>query len=280
MRLSSLLSRFAVSAGIVAIVAQIATPAGAADMVSGPPLKAMPVLPTKAPPPAPPPAPSWTGCYIDGGAGYGMWDQTHQSINIPTSPAPISAFSTSAGEGWLGRVGGGCDYQFTIGGIGSFVVGAVADYDFGHIHGAFQNTFSGAGGDENESSAWAVGGRIGYLITPALLTYVDGGYTAAGFDQTSLGATNIFPPGAPFAFVPATTYQGWFVGIGTEYALNFGWLPIQGLFWRTEYRYADYAPKNVQEFLLSGAPGTGDRMQNNVQTVTTSLVWRFNWVGR
>ena len=31
---------------------------------------------------------------------------------------------------------------------------------------------------------------------------------------------------------------GWFLGGGTEYALNMDWIPIHGLFWRTEYRYA------------------------------------------
>jgi len=35
-------------------------------------------LPMKAPPMAPPPAPTWTGCYISGGIGYGMWNQDNQ----------------------------------------------------------------------------------------------------------------------------------------------------------------------------------------------------------
>jgi len=235
-------------------------------------------MPQKAPPP-PPPAVSWTGCYADVGAGYGLYNQTHESIDIPTSTAPISGVSNSAGEGWLGRLGGGCDYQLNLGNLRNWIVGAFGDYDFSRIHGTFMNTFSAAGGDENMSSEWGVGGRIGYLVTPSLLTYADGGYAQAHFDVTNLGDLFFFPPGAPFAFISATTYQGWFIGGGTEYALNFDWLPIHGLFWRTEYRYASYNDKNVQEFFFSGAPGTGDRMQNDVQTVTTSLVWRFNFGG-
>jgi hypothetical protein len=29
-------------------------------------------LPIKSAPPPPPPGPNWTGCYVNGGGGYGM----------------------------------------------------------------------------------------------------------------------------------------------------------------------------------------------------------------
>ena len=53
------------------------------------------------------------------------------------------------------------------------------------------------------------------------------------------------------------------------------WMPIRGLFWRTEYRYASYASANVP-FLPLPFTLTAEKMQNNVQTATTSLIWRFN----
>jgi outer membrane immunogenic protein len=34
-----------------------------------------------------------------------------------------------------------------------------------------------------QSSAWALGGRIGWLVNPQLLTYVAGGYTGAHYDS-------------------------------------------------------------------------------------------------
>lgn len=228
-------------------------------------------------PPVPAPVYSWTGCYVNGGVGYGLYDQKHQSIDIPVSTAPLSGVSNSAGEGWLGRLGGGCDYQFSLGNLGNFVVGALGDYDFSHIYGTFENTATSYGGEENMSSEWAVGGRIGYLVTPSVLAYFDGGYTQSHFAATNLGYLPVFPPGAPIAYFPATTYDGWFLGGGYEYAVS-NVLPLPpGLFWRTEYRYSSYDYKNVQEYFLNGAPGTGDRMRNDVQTVTSSLVWRFNW---
>src|SRR5215469_13712729 len=37
----------------------------------------------KAPPPPPAPVTNWTGCYIDGGVGYGFWRQDHFSETDP-----------------------------------------------------------------------------------------------------------------------------------------------------------------------------------------------------
>jgi outer membrane immunogenic protein len=219
--------------------------------------------------PAMPPPPTWTGCYIDAGIGYGMFDQKHNVFDTTTGALVIGDTNT-AGEGWLGRVGGGCDYQ-----IGSsWVIGLLGDFDWTHIHGTFDMLT--VGGDENESSEWAIGGRIGYLITPNVLTYWSGGWTEARFDQTNLADLTV---GAPFALFGQTTYSGWFLGGGYEYALS-SILPLPGLFWRTEYRFSSYQGKDVQAFLISGAPaGFGSHMQKDIQTVTTSLVWRFNWFG-
>jgi outer membrane immunogenic protein len=229
----------------------------------------------KAPPP-PPPAVSWTGCYIDGGVGYGMWNEDHYSETFP-GLAATSVSTTSGGQGWLGRLGAGCDYQLGS----SFVIGAFGDYSFMHLHGTFDDPVGfGAGalaGGANEWGAWAVGGRLGYLITPALLTYVNGGYTEARFGGMSLGLA-----GAPFTpgvdFTSANTYRGWFLGGGTEYALNFSWLPIRGLFWRNEYRFSDYNAADVPVFATATGLAVGAE-HNTIydQTITSSLIWRFNW---
>ena len=234
----------------------------------------------KAAPP-PPPAVSWTGCYIDGGVGYGMANVTHHTELSPPI-AGVSALSTdvnSAGEGWLGRVGAGCDYQ-----VSRFVLGVFGDYDFSNINGTWADPLllSGSG---NNSSAWAVGGRIGYLVTPSLLTYFDGGYTQMHSDQVNLNVAIVGVPSATGLFIPANTFNGWFIGGGTEYALS-GILPINGLFWRTEYRYAQFQsadlPINCGSAALCGAVGpTGlaEHVHQNVQTITSGLVWRFNFGG-
>src|SRR5262249_39116240 len=120
-------------------------------------------LAVKAPlvePPAPPPV-SWTGCYVNAGIGYGLYDQ--ESFTEVSSTLAASSNTTNfGGRGWLGRAGGGCDYQ-----VASWVVGLLGDYDFMNVKGQYMDPLSGFIGQEKETAAWAVGGRIGYLITPS-----------------------------------------------------------------------------------------------------------------
>jgi outer membrane immunogenic protein len=103
-------------------------------------------LPLKAPPSAPPAA-NWTGCYVSAGAGFGAWNQSHFAETDPGFVAVTPAPNTGA-QGWLGRVGGGCDYQFSVGHLGNFVVGVLGNYDFTSLSGSFQESFSGLIGSE------------------------------------------------------------------------------------------------------------------------------------
>jgi outer membrane immunogenic protein len=251
--------------------ALVAGSAVAADLsVKAPILKAMP------------PVFTWTGCYLDAGVGYGLWNQDHNVTAAFGATLNVSTTDTSSGgRGWVGRFGAGCDYQVSS----SWVIGAFGDFNWMNLKGTLSTQLvNGAGlptqGDETESSAWAIGGRIGYLITPTVLTYVDGGWTQTRFDQINTVSSLGVATGNAF---PAHTYQGWFLGSGFEYA--FTWLPINGLFIRSEYRYATYSRDDLTQFsIATGLPvgngGLGDVLhsQKQVQTITTSLVWRFNWM--
>lgn len=225
-------------------------------------------MPLKAAAPSPP-ASSWTGCYVDAGAGYGMWTQDHFTETLP-GLAGLAPLTTTGGRGWLGRFGGGCDYQLGQVLNGNLVVGVLADYDFASINGNFQDSFTGVAGSEKESGSWAIGGRLGYAVTPAFLTYVDGGYTQARFDQVGFS-----PAGLD---IGQHDYNGWFLGGGTETALG-GLLPFlpSGLFLRTEYRYATYEAADLPIEFAGIPTGFGEHMTNHEQTITTSLVWKFNW---
>src|SRR5215813_10898357 len=152
----------------------------------------------KAPPAALPVA-SWSGCYVAGGGGYGHWNQS-TSANVKGDQ--IGPEVTTGGRGWFGTVGGGCDLQIS----GNWVIGAFGDYDFGGMRGDVAVPVSELWGREKLTSAWAVGGRIGYLITPSILTYVSGGYTEARFSGTDL----FFPvtPSVPTIYsIPAHTFS-------------------------------------------------------------------------
>jgi outer membrane immunogenic protein len=251
-----------------ASVALLSSSALAADLNKAPP----------APPyETPPPIAGWTGCYLNAGVGYGMWNGDHYGESFP-GLVQLTAAVDSGGQGWLGRFGGGCDYQ--LGGVFSnWVIGALADYDVMHVASLDFADLAGTGGSESESGAWAGGGRIGYLITPRLLSYFDGGYTQTRFDQIYLFNTGGFPATPNGNAVGAHTYSGWFIGGGTEYALDMPWIPIRGLFWRNEYRYGSYRAADIPSFSLTTGAQTGfaDHYQKDVQTITSSLVWRFNW---
>ena len=275
-----------------AIAALAAGPAGAADLVS------------KAPPPPPSALVyNWTGCYVGAGLGYGMFNQDRQVVSdfpnvvhgdnlimVNGNPPGItlSINETLGGRGWLATAQFGCDYQFA----NNWVIGAFVDGDWSRIHGD-QGLFGAYSGEAQLRSSWTVGGRIGWLVTPTLLAYVSGGVTEARFREVDFVNNStaaillldnflLIGNGAPGLQLGAQRYNGFFIGGGTEYAID--WWP--GLFWKSEYRFADYRSAttsiNCVNAALFGAiwvgpTGISERIHTYVQTVRTELVWRFNW---
>jgi outer membrane immunogenic protein len=243
-------------------------------------------LPTKAPPMvAAAPAPTWTGCWISGGVGYGMWNQdvslTGNLLNT-AGTAVIGTVNTvtttDGGRGWLGRVGVGCDYQFSQ----QFLIGAFGDFDWTNIKGTnlpnevfIGNVISPVAYDVKERNSAAAGLRLGYLPYPNLLTFVSGGWTRAKFTESADYLTlNGAALGTGYGDY---SVNGWFIGGGYEYRLPW-W---NGLTWKTEYRFNQYQTVNLAETFVGTGLLTGNVVHNQsfVQTVTTSLVWRFNWGG-
>jgi outer membrane immunogenic protein len=77
------------------------------------------------------------------------------------------------------------------------------------------------------------------------------------------------------------TRNGFFVGGGVENNLDIFGIQAPGWFWKTEYRSAFYNAKTVNElFDATGLPvGNSIRFNTWNQTVSTSIVYRFNWGG-
>ncbi|WP_061027023.1 hypothetical protein [Bradyrhizobium sp. CCH5-F6] len=227
-------------------------------------------------PPAPAPATNWTGCYVGGGGGYGLWNQDNTTYLDGPPRTRFSDTATTGGRGFFGTVQGGCDYQFAAAGAG-FVVGAFGDYDFSSLKGQLSPPRFGIVGEEKMSSAWAGGGRLGWLATPNLLTYFSVGYTEANFDRTDF-TVNAVPVGVPSTvYMDKRTYRGWFIGAGDEYALKI----VPGLFWKTEYRFSEFdVGTNAIRDRATGLPiGTSIDSEKWVHTVRSQLVYRFNWGG-
>jgi outer membrane immunogenic protein len=227
---------------------------------------------TKAPPPAP--VYSWTGFYIFGGGGGGIW-ASDQHTQVTGTSVPLSIDNRTGGSGWFGTVGAGYDWQVSQ----SWVVGILADGLFGSLRGDLNDTVNGLTGFEKLQDQWAAGVRVGYLVAPNVLSYVNGGYAGAHFSGTSM--FNTVSGAASAVHTNGFNTNGWFVGGGVENNLDIFGITAPGWFMKTEYRSSFYDQHTITEFFNGTNLPTGFdvRANNWNQTISTSLVYRFNWSG-
>jgi len=226
---------------------------------------------------------SWTGCWISGGGGYGISRTNRDSRDVVTGAINVLD-ATSGSDGWLATAGVGCDYQF-----GSrWVVGAFADGTWSDIKGDHAWRVFGPGatyvGEATQDWSWAVGARVGYLVSPSFLTYFNAGFTQAHYDAYNL--QEIVTPFTPTGLqVPGQTFNGFFIGSGFEYQLDF----LPGLFVKSEGRASWYDRSDSRLSCVSvgtqcaGAGpdpfGNIDSRRPIVYSAKTELVYRFNWGG-
>ena len=249
----------------LAVTAVFAGQAMAADMPARMPVKAAPVVA---------PVANWTGLYVYGGIGYGMWDADTTTINSVTNICVLCVTQNQGGKGWLGTLGAGYDWQ-----AGNFVIGAFGDYTFSDIKGTIQDQGPFAVAATKQDWAWAAGGRVGYIALPGLMTYFGAGWTQAHFtgNASFTTGTNTATGNRYNGF----TTDGWFLSSGVE--VMFASVP--GLFWRNDYRFSRFDTKDFLSCnIASGLCGSANahnsiRFSPDVQAVTTSLVYKFNWGG-
>jgi outer membrane immunogenic protein len=260
----------------LAAAAALASPALAADMAAKAPLRAAAVAP----------AVSWTGCWVSGGGGYGISRTNRDSRDAVTGAINVLN-STSGSDGWLATAGVGCDYQFS----GRWVVGAFADGTWSDIKGDHAWRVFGPAeafvGESKMNWSWGAGARLGYLVSPSFLTYFNAGFTQAHTEAYNLRRI-VGPFDAANLQVPGQTLNGFFIGSGFEYQLDF----LPGLFVKSEGRAAWYDRKDsrlgctVTAAPFCGATAVGADPFGNIDsrkvvtyTAKTELVYRFNWGG-
>lgn len=238
-----------------AALSGIAQAASAADLPARPVYREAAVVPVAA---------NWTGFFIGAGGGYGTYNADTRTTGVDFFFGPFTTDNGRAGgRGWFGTVQIGADYQFD-----RWVVGIFGDYDFSNIKGTI-GELSGPGlVPFKQSSAWAGGGRIGYLVTPQILSYFNGGYSNAQFD---LGAETGGFTGVTWA---DQDFSGYFLGSGTEIMIAPGWSV------KTEYRYASYSSKTIAGVIAPPAgflTAVNMTVKPQVQTIRSELVYKFNW---
>jgi outer membrane immunogenic protein len=220
-------------------------------------------------------APSWTGFYLFGGFGGGIWDANTGVQNTFTGVCIVCSNTKLGGDGWFSTVGAGYDWQATP----SWVFGVFADGTFGSLKGSIQDLGLGISGSEKMKDAWAVGARLGYLVAPNVLSYVNAGYTGTYWS----GSTLLFNGSVTPSGIHTDSFNrgGGFVGGGVENNLNIFGISAPGWFMKTEYRAAYYDRKDIRELSdVGNLPATTNlAFKPWVQTISTSLVYRFNWTG-
>ncbi len=244
-------------------VAAFSGSASAADLAARPYTKAPMMAPVA----------NWTGFYIFGGAGGGLWAADSNVLTQPGGLA-ITRDQRLGGSGFFGTVGAGYDWQ-----LSNWVVGILADGQFGNIRGSISDPNFAFEGREKLRTSYAAGVRLGYLVAPNVLSYVNAGYSGSQWSGASF--STLAAAGGPAVFTtPSFRRDGWFIGGGVENNLNIFGITAPGWFMKTEYRSAFYDRITLPETFVTGGLTT-DAMTFKpwVQTISTSLVYRFNWSG-
>ena len=250
----------------LAAVAMITGSASAADLGARPYVKA----------PMPVPVANWTGFYIFGGGGGGIWS-AEQNLVSATTGVDLTRDTRTSGYGWFGTVGAGYDWQFA----NTWVAGVFVDGQWGNMRGSYYRPV-GVGtleGWEKLRDQYAAGVRVGYLVAPNVYSYVNGGYSYSDWSGRTL--TGIAFGTTPVVETGSFSRSGWFVGGGVENSLNIFGINSPGLFMKTEYRAAYYGrARQLETVVLAGGPTPAiETFSPWVQTISTSLVYRFNWTG-
>ena len=76
--------------------------------------------------------PSWTGFYIFGGAGGGVWDADTGVSSTATGACVLCINNKQGGDGWFGTAGAGYDWQLSQ----RWVFGILGDGQFGSMKGS------------------------------------------------------------------------------------------------------------------------------------------------
>ena len=195
---------------------------------------------------------NWTGCYVGGGGGYGLWNQENSAALDARWPA--RAFrSPKLYSGWprlLRHRPGRLRLSVRASASSQFVVGAFGDYDFAGMQGPAQPAGfrTGVGSVKRLLRTGRSAAASAALVTPSLLTYfsaVTPKRSSTGSDYTNLVRCSLRHSDGSLSPI-APTYKGWFIGAGDEYALSF----LPGLFWKTEYRFSLNSTRQNQLDLL------------------------------
>ena len=200
-------------------------------------------------------------------AVYGYGSYVNNNVDRDDTINPSLPFSDTGGKGWLGTVIGGCDYQ-----VGSsFVIGAFVDFDWTSTQGTWRDRAgaNNVSGTFKETSAWAGGGRIGYLAESADVAVPLRRLHAGSLRSVGLRGLQRRSRGCqihPGSDLLRRVHRRWH---GAMFIPN--WAV------RLEYRYSQFSHDINRYVTTTGAFSTLVSEKLSTQTIRADLVYRFNW---
>lgn len=176
-------------------------------------------------------ASKWTGCYLAAHGGYAVTD-SDTSLDVSDLGLPVAVgFGGLSASGAEVGAGAGCDLQVPN---SPFVFGVFGDWthrDLDHSTSIYLADTEIAYAKFAIESGWTVGGRAGFLVSPATLIYALAGYTQSQTSRLEMFAA--LPGGEP-TFADVGTLKGITVGGGIEAQMAYGWAV------KAEYRFTKY----------------------------------------
>jgi outer membrane immunogenic protein len=224
-------------------------------------------MPLKAPPPVV--YYSWTGCYVglNIGENYGR-SKTEYGANtldiVGIGPGGgLQATNNIKLSGLIGGAQVGCNYQ-----VASWVFGLEGDFDATNKDGQEIQTLRPTWSVQvTETWLATARARLGYTVTDKWLWYVTGGGA-----WTSMRVNNFIPGavGPLFTSQEKRTVSGWTVGVGTEYAVGYGWSI------KSEFLYVNFGTK---DFLSPTAPNSFSqfRVKQEDYIWRVGMNYKFGW---
>lgn len=220
-------------------------------------------LPVKAPvykAPAPVPVVTWSGCYVGGNIGYG-WSPTKWTDETFFVGSEIASHSAN------GVVGGGqigCDYQIDP----RWVIGIRGMVDAAGMKGSSVNPLSDFPLTDESKITWlaTVTGRLGYVVEPMTLLYVQGGAAWVHAKYSECCSPTLQAVSDGFA---DKTWTGWTVGGGLEHMFTPNWSAF------IEYNYIGLGGDDVAFTGTNGFPNFTYHIDQNVNLVLVGLNYRF-----
>lgn len=234
----------------------------------------------------PVPAPAqWTGFYLGLGGGGGVADYggnidgaLEVGIIVPLLTAFSDDYDNTDAFGF-GTVQLGYDRELPS----RFVIGVFADYDFNSSSsdasesvvsiGLLGGLLTSSTSIEMEDS-WTIGGRLGYLVTPATMIYGLAGWTHSEISVDGSFTTDDLVGLATVSFSDEEELDALTVGVGVETLLR------ENLSLKVEYRYTDLGGFDTSTGLgllpLVTELASLD-FDTEVHTVRAVLTWRPNY---